>query len=370
MNTDPGASSKRTFHTLDALRGLAAVAVVMFHQQVLFDKSLVINGGLAVDLFFIMSGVVLTHAYGARFDRGMTWTSFMRIRLIRLYPLYLVSLALAISFAALELHGQNFDRWTRPKLLMDAALGVLMLPSAPPGWHHDMFPLDPPTWSLFFELVINLAFVVFWRFLSIGRLAVVCALCIPMLVVYALPNGNLDYGSMWSDVGIAAVRTLFGFSVGVIIAMARPVRPARQNVTVFLVLILLVMLTLFLPLNSLGRGIVSLISVVFLFPAVVLVGTEFDPPAALIPFATAAGLMSYALYVSHIPVAGLLVSTIDHTLKHGIMYAYWPWSGAVITAALVVVALALDHFYDAPVRSYLSRKNRLSSKTYTAIRTS
>lgn len=74
----------RVFHTLDALRGIAAIGVVIFHMQLAFNPIRAPGGYLAVDLFFIMSGVVLSHAYEGRFRAGMGTVEFMRVRLIRL----------------------------------------------------------------------------------------------------------------------------------------------------------------------------------------------------------------------------------------------------------------------------------------------
>ena len=79
----------RVFHTLDALRGIAAIGVLVFHMGPIFTPIAAPGGYLAVDLFFMMSGVVLSHAYEARFRAGMGTLDFMRARLIRLYPLYL-----------------------------------------------------------------------------------------------------------------------------------------------------------------------------------------------------------------------------------------------------------------------------------------
>ncbi len=54
------------------------------------------DGGLAVDLFFALSGFVLAHAYEQKFERGMTAFDFMKIRFIRLYPLYILALFISL----------------------------------------------------------------------------------------------------------------------------------------------------------------------------------------------------------------------------------------------------------------------------------
>lgn len=58
------------FATLDGMRGIAALIVVMFHFDGIFPISAK-GGYLAVDLFFMLSGFVLAAVYVPRFQRGM-----------------------------------------------------------------------------------------------------------------------------------------------------------------------------------------------------------------------------------------------------------------------------------------------------------
>lgn len=53
----------RVFHTLDALRGIAAIAVVVFHSATVLAPISMPTAYLAVDIFFVMSGIVIAHAY-------------------------------------------------------------------------------------------------------------------------------------------------------------------------------------------------------------------------------------------------------------------------------------------------------------------
>jgi peptidoglycan/LPS O-acetylase OafA/YrhL len=73
--------------TLDGLRGLAALAVVLLHCSELFVLDWVPhNAYLAVDFFFLLSGYVLARGFERKLRQG--WAiDFLRRRLIRLYPL-------------------------------------------------------------------------------------------------------------------------------------------------------------------------------------------------------------------------------------------------------------------------------------------
>jgi len=79
----------RTFYLLDGLRGVAAIAVMVYHAAALFVPVRLPGSYLAVDLFFMLSGFVLTHAYADRLAEGLSWRAFLVARLVRLYPLYI-----------------------------------------------------------------------------------------------------------------------------------------------------------------------------------------------------------------------------------------------------------------------------------------
>jgi peptidoglycan/LPS O-acetylase OafA/YrhL len=82
---------RHSFQTLDALRGVAALVVVVHHNHPMFTWR-PHHGYLAVDLFFVLSGFVLSYAYQDRLDRGWPTIKFLRARLVRLAPLYLLAL--------------------------------------------------------------------------------------------------------------------------------------------------------------------------------------------------------------------------------------------------------------------------------------
>ena len=81
---------------LDALRGIASIAVLILHIYVYFAlkipglPSIVSHAHLAVDAFFVMSGFVIAHSFDLRLQRGMSVSRFLWLRALRLYPLIAV----------------------------------------------------------------------------------------------------------------------------------------------------------------------------------------------------------------------------------------------------------------------------------------
>ncbi|WP_409190084.1 acyltransferase family protein [Bradyrhizobium sp. RDM4] len=84
MSKSASEINRNRYQSLDAMRGLAAIAVAAGH----FNSSYVQSSYLAVDFFFILSGFVIGNAYASKLNGGMTPVAFMWVRLVRLWPLF------------------------------------------------------------------------------------------------------------------------------------------------------------------------------------------------------------------------------------------------------------------------------------------
>ena len=149
--------TKHKFHTLDGLRGIAALAVVSLHTKDVMGGLPFPRAYLAVDLFFIMSGIVIAYAYDRRLAGEMTARQFMLARLVRLYPLYILGTVIFTAGIAIGLaSGIPFELWNGDKLLWAALPAFFMLPSYAEGFS-TLYPLNGPTWSLMLDLCVNCA---------------------------------------------------------------------------------------------------------------------------------------------------------------------------------------------------------------------
>ncbi len=217
------------FHTLDALRGIAALGVVMYHIGAAFWPLAAPGGYLAVDLFFMMSGVVLSHAYEARFRAGMGTVRFMRARLIRLYPLYLLGTLFGIAVTVASLFGRNSVGWDASSVLQAALLALLFLPNFTGGPVGQLFPLNIPCWSLFFELLVNLLFVLAWPLLTTLSLILTIAGYRRSGRLGGTAGGSPGHRVDDADFLVGLARTVFGFSVGVLIARNLPAARSQDE---------------------------------------------------------------------------------------------------------------------------------------------
>jgi peptidoglycan/LPS O-acetylase OafA/YrhL len=345
----------RVFHTLDALRGIAAIGVVVFHLQQAFAPIAAPGGYLAVDLFFMMSGVVLSHAYEARFRAGMGTVDFMRARLIRLYPLYLLGTLLGIAVTLASMLGRNSENWDPSSFVQAALRALLFVPNFSATPVNQLFPLNIPCWSLFLELLINLLFVVFWPLLTSRRLIAVCLLTGVAVALATLLKGSIDQGSTAASLAVGIVRTAFGFSVGILIARRiRQVPRSESNFGVLGIVAVVIIAITGWPAGHL-RAIWDAICVLVVFPLMVYYGTLVDPGSRLRRIATFLGVTSYAVYVLHSPLSSVLNSAARGFAGSAGVRAGAPYLGVAVLAVLLTGCWLVDRHFDMPIRRQLSR---------------
>lgn len=205
--------------TLDAWRGLLAVVVFFFHAGMFKRLTHMDGGALAVDIFFMLSGFVLTHVYDRRLGSGaISAVGFWLARVRRLLPLHVTVLATIVVYASvMSLFGAQ-HRWSEaPALHLDiASLGWLawdfgLLNSIVPMFidGERYWGLSLLTWSISVELWFGLVLLIVlgrtgrWRFWFAGTIAV---------AAYALAYGYLDGGL--DGIFVPALRGCGGFMAG------------------------------------------------------------------------------------------------------------------------------------------------------------
>jgi peptidoglycan/LPS O-acetylase OafA/YrhL len=109
-------SQRTEISALTSLRGVAALTVLIFHVVPDF------RGYLAVDLFFLLSGFVLTHVYRGFELTRQSYFNFLKARLARIYPVHLMILVVLLPMLN-----------TRPDFSSGGLLSSLFLMQSP--WH-------------------------------------------------------------------------------------------------------------------------------------------------------------------------------------------------------------------------------------------
>ena len=296
-----GRSDKHVYATLDGIRGVAAALIAIRHAGPLFPGWDFPHSALAVDLFFVISGFVIASAYDRRLAEGLTPIGFMRIRLNRLYPLYLAGLLLGFGAGLLCWMSGTDPRLNAATLAVPLLFGLVLLPS-PYGWNGETFPLNTPSWSLFFELAINIVYALAFRFVTTRRLALIAGMAGAVLLILTVRGQSLADGHDWQHFFTGFVRVTYSFAVGLLLfRLPRRIMPSSP-----LALLILALAAATLAAPGLGAWY-PLVAITLWMPALVLLGTMVQPGPLLRRACLLLGSVSYPLYVLHAPAAVILL---------------------------------------------------------------
>lgn len=351
MVATPITAETQRFAVLDGMRGLAALAVITDHVHSPWFTSLLPGRYLAVDFFFVLSGFVLAHVYGERLRNRLTLSAFLRVRIVRLYPLYLLATLLGAALAfTYVIQGWGEASFAQVATSLAFALFLIPCPPALSIWPDAPYPLVGPAWSLFFELFINVVFALVARWLTPAFCLVFMAIGAVLLVPTAFTFGQLDGGFAWSNFVAGFPRVTFSFFTGVWLYQTR----AHERLPVLPVWLAYPALAavFMIPATGGGRTLVDLAVVLVVFPVLVATCARTHASGVLLRVGTLIGALSYGVYILHVPLWGwieLMLARFSITLP-----------GAANVALVAVVALALtallDAYYDKPLRRRLSRK--------------
>lgn len=370
------ACQRPRYELLDGLRGVAAVMVIWYHFFEGFATSpvdqMMNHGYLAVDFFFVLSGFVIGYAYDGRMrPRGrMTGRGFMLRRVIRLHPM----VVLAVVLGALSFIIQGCEQWDGSRVplgmvLVALLLGMFLIPVLPGmgaevRGNGEMFPLNGPSWSLFFEYIGSILYAVALHRASKRTLAWVTAISGIALAVCSMTNlsGAYHIGFGWSTgpdgLGLLGgfLRLSFSFSAGLL--MQRCFRPRRIRGAFWLcaAIVCAVMACPYVGGDepSVLNAVYDSAATLLVFPAVVYIGacgTTTDR------FSTAScdflGRLSYPVYIIHYPVMYLFYSWV---WTNGLSFSdVWPVCIGLF-ALIIAMAWGAMKFYDEPVRKWLTAR--------------
>jgi peptidoglycan/LPS O-acetylase OafA/YrhL len=219
LNPGMELSATNRIASLDGLRGIAAVGVMIFHfnyfflpqaalsSMLPFMRPILDHAYLGVDLFFLMSGFVMAHVYGQKLASNWRahWRDFAIMRFARIYPLFaLTTLVMVVTHALahiplLWISFSSRSLVLQPLLLQE--LGGL-------SWNYS-------SWSLGTEAAAYTFFVFSAGTLVTGKYPrVIAAICVAILAVLCIEHG----GSLNLFTRVPALlRTIAEFSLGALL---------------------------------------------------------------------------------------------------------------------------------------------------------
>lgn len=342
-------SHQKRFLALDALRGAAALAVVVFHDSSSFAFPLAPYAYLAVDLFFCLSGYVLAHAYSDRFNTENVLIWFMKERLIRLMPM----IWLGVSLCALSYMIYGGSKTTA---IVGFFFGILNLPMLkPPTTFHQfyVFPINPSQYSLFLEIVVNLFWVTFRKYTVI--LAMAAVISAAAFIIFG-GGGGAQPDDFWSGFPRAGISFLIGIFLYRFEAPAFSKIPSKVVASAFWLLFIVAVFVLYVLRDKLYNDAIICGWTFGLSPLLVAIGGRVVLPPAIEKAAAIAGKLSYPIYALHLGTILLVEKCLSVLSGLGM-----PGLGDIGTLCVVIpITIAgswLAYVYiDVPVRAWLSRR--------------
>ena len=214
--------TKQHYEILDGLRGIAAVAVVVFHFMEIaiadYNNNFVAHGYLAVDFFFCLSGFVITYAYDSRIA-GMGLKTFIKLRLIRLQPLVIIGSVLGLLTFLFDPFSNLYATYGFIQSALIFIMSVFVIPyPVMPERFFNLFSLNAPSWSLFWEYVANFVYATI-LFKATKKLLAPLVLLAAFAICYVAWNSNNLAGG-WGGPNFfdGLARISFSFLMGMLSA--------------------------------------------------------------------------------------------------------------------------------------------------------
>lgn len=378
MSGSAYADSKPHFEALNGLRGVAALMVIWYHVFEAFATSPIDqrfnHGYLAVDFFFVLSGFVISYAYDDRWHR-MSVKDFFKRRIIRLHPLVVIG----ALFGVITFMIQGSVQWDGTKvspswIIISLLLSLFLIPALPGSGaevrgNGEMFPLNGPSWSLFFEYIANIFYALFLRRLPIRALASVVIATGIGLAYYSIAGlsgyGNLGVGWSLLDNNLlgGSLRIMFSFSAGMLVS--RIFKPSKIK-GAFWIASAAIIILLSIPYvgneNSTWiNGIYDSVVVILIFPLLVFMGaSDYSNKSkssnkSLQKIYRFLGDISYPLYIIHYPFMYLYYAWAWSHEPSLTFAQTWPIA-LVLFFGNIALAYVVMKFYDIPIRRWLSNK--------------
>lgn len=368
--------SKPHYDILDGLRGVAAILVLWYHvfEGYAFAAGAPIiempnHAYLAVDFFFILSGFVIAYAYDDRIGKSMPLGNFFKRRLIRLHPM----VVLGAVFGVITFLMQGSVQWDGTHVMTSAVMIALLcamffIPAVPGCYYEirgngEMFPLNGPAWSLFFEYIGNILYALFIHRFSNRTLTIWTALMGIGLGFFTLTDfsgyGNLGVGWTLDATNFIGglLRMLFPFSLGMLVF--RHFKPAKIRGAFWICSLILFVLfhVPFIPglAPICYNGLFEMICITLVFPLLVWLGASGSTTdrfsSGVCKFL---GDISFPVYIIHYPLYYLFYAWL---IKHQYYTFGQTWVTAILLiAGNIVLAWCCLKIYDEPVRRYLSKR--------------
>lgn len=351
---------------LDGARGIAAIAVMCYHYEELVHVGPLLSSAyLAVDLFFMMSGFVLSHSYEAKLRSGrLPIGKYMLSRAIRLYPTFLIALALGAAYYGSKIILRTSDAPDLSALLSILSRNLFFLPVTagtlvPTG----MYPLAPSSWSLATEVVASILYGMFLARASTWHLGGFAVVFGALFLADVAAIGSFDLGWALANFVPGIFRTLFEFTIGILLYRLSSYSSAKRWLSPA---VLLAGVTGVLVLVTSPSFPVIGLCCYLLFPAFILSAEGRAVTGIMETAFHELGRVSYAVYLLHTPIF-LWGTGIFKFVTRQESLANASWLGWALIAFTIAASYVVARFVDEPARAWLNARIRPRTQSLGAL---
>ncbi|MFY0598229.1 MAG: acyltransferase [Cyclobacteriaceae bacterium] len=236
--------SAKHIASLTALRGIAALLVVLFHFDIWLELrgftrlvnteySLIITKGyLWVDFFFILSGFVICHVYGKKLEnrtkgnvKKYLWARFTRIYPLHIFIMLLFALQTFVLFLLYSEYAASNWQWART--LPDFLIHLFLLQTSGiinrPVWNVGSWSIAAEWWTYIFAIGL-IPLLSKARNQIVNIFAILCFFGF-VFVAYQNPKFTLD-----EFYGLGTLRCVFGFTIGIAVCRAYSVLVNKETI--------------------------------------------------------------------------------------------------------------------------------------------
>ena len=333
------AARRPVIESVQVMRGLAAIAVAIYHTNLILQKpgyggrdilyTLSSKGWLGVNFFFVLSGFIIMFAHERDIGRPSALPRYVWRRVVRLYPIYWLCLTIYLAAALVGLGYPDFS-WRLPNIASAYLLVPLTLDLS--------LPLRV-VWTLFYELAFYAAFAVLIINRALG-IAVFTAWFVAIMV----------FGVLAGEVEMSLFHTWnLTFLFGVFTYLLSKRLDGRHGLPILLAGVALLACMLALgagdKLAAAQRSPLLVLALAVPF-ALILLGATLAEPARGWRFPPALMLLgsaSYAIYLVHSPVISIMAQVQYKLFGNGLPELVVFWTIAIVSVlAGVVVHLLIE----------------------------
>ena len=345
--TKPRDMAKTITHyvSLDLMRGVAALCVLLYHIDFLFGvKGIILpKAYLCVDFFFALSGFVIAANYSFEVKPNINLKQYLVARLARLWPLLAASIVFGFFVMGAKLY-KDYHYFDTLPLVVSVFFNSLMLPSFFQAYSIDrLFIFNGAAWSIFFELLVNIVYFISFR--RWKNKPLLCLLLVSWFALFwsAFANQGLDAGWSSQNFYYGFARVFYSFIFGLVIFSSGIYLRFKVSVPS-----LMLMAVLFVLMLQMDMGwVYDLVVITFLFPVILVISVNIQVIGKTRVFAKFIGDISYSVYLLQTP-AIILFSGLSMVVLGEKIGVFTPIAGWVFVLLFIPCCYLSWRFFEMP----------------------